>query len=251
LAQGYSRTMRKVEVASLLLFGVVFIALAVRLAPHAPQNPWLLLAAGATGYLGADFVSGLVHWAADTWGTTATPVLGKSVLRPFREHHVNQEAITHHDFVETSGNSCFVCIPAATGALFLPMGPGLEFSFFCASFLEFLVLWTLGTNQFHKWAHLKHPPVFISWLQRLHLILPPAHHAIHHTAPFNRYYCITVGWMNRPLTWMRFFPALEAIISWLTGAIPRSDDIGVQAALAVASSETTPINPAEAPRVAR
>lgn len=242
--------MRRVEVLCLIAFGVLVIALTVRVAPHAVHSPWLSLIAAGTAYLAADFLSGIVHWAADTWGKTSTPGIGQAILRSFREHHVNQGAIARHDFIETNGNSCFLCIPAAAGALLLPQSPGAELSLFCAVFTDFLVLFTFLTNQFHKWAHSERPPAPVAWLQRWHLILPPAHHARHHTPPFNRYYCITVGWLNRPLTWIRFFPALEALVHWLTGAIPRSDDIGLPAALAITQPEpasSTVLAPTKAP----
>ena len=38
--------------------------------------PTILLAAIA-GIFTADFASGLVHWAADTWGSVELPILGK------------------------------------------------------------------------------------------------------------------------------------------------------------------------------
>ena len=38
--------------------------------------PSILLAAVA-GIFTADFASGIVHWAADTWGSIELPVLGK------------------------------------------------------------------------------------------------------------------------------------------------------------------------------
>lgn len=230
LAKGYTWGIRALEISSIAAFGVMLGALAWRLAPYALHNPWLLLSAGALGYLGADFVSGFVHWMADTWGSTEMPIIGKALIRPFREHHVDQEAITRHDFVETNGNNCLISLPTLAVALLLPLGSELRLSLFTATFLGSLVLWVFGTNQFHKWSHMKQPPPVARLLQRMHLILPPEHHALHHAPPFNRYYAITAGWVNWPLYALRFYSTLEALVTWTTGALPRRDDIGERAA---------------------
>jgi hypothetical protein len=239
LAGGYTPAIRRMEIASIVAFFVVLVALACKLWPWLVRSPWLLLAALSSGYLAADVISGTVHWLADTWGRTDMPVLGKTLLRPFREHHVDPLAITRHDFIETNGNNCLVSVGPLFAVLFLPQAHDKPFNLFFAAFLGSSALWVLATNQFHKWAHMASPPPGVSTLQRLHLILPPEHHAIHHTAPFNRYYCITVGWMNWPLHVVRFFPTLELLITWATGALPRADDIGERAALEIAPTLET------------
>lgn len=219
-----------VEVLSILAFFGMLACLVARLWNPAKSSPWWVMVAALSGYLAADFCSGLVHWMGDTWGSPDVPLLGATVIRPFREHHVDQTAITRHDFVETNGANCLISLPAAAASLFLPVDCGQGLGLFAATFLGSLILWVFGTNQFHKWAHLSSPPAWISTLQRWHLILPPDHHALHHTAPFSRYYCITVGWLNWPLSKMRFFPILERLVTSLTGALPRRDEIGDRAA---------------------
>lgn len=232
LARGYTRSVRRLEVASIATFFVLMTLLAWRLWPHAQHSPWLALAAFTFGYLAADLISGMVHWLADTWGRTDMPLVGKYLLRPFREHHVDPQAITRHDFVETNGNNCMMCV-VPVGSLFaLDQGPEHSFNLFFSVFIGSCALWVFGTNQFHKWAHAPKPAAWVAWLQKMYLILPPEHHAIHHTAPYNKYYCITVGWLNRPLTAIRFFSTLELWVTWCCGALPRSDDIGERAALA-------------------
>jgi ubiquitin-conjugating enzyme E2 variant len=46
-----------------------------------------------------DFISGMLHWAADTWGKFETPIFGPGIIRSFRMHHVNPQDITKHSFV--------------------------------------------------------------------------------------------------------------------------------------------------------
>src|SRR4051794_22289729 len=191
LRQGYSQGVRRFEVASIVVYTVAMVWLAAHIGPYVATYPWLALSAFMVGFVAADFVSGFVHWAADTWGTTEWPIIGKALIRPFREHHVDQKEITRHDFVETNGNNCFISIAPAVGAALLP-----DEWFFGAAMGFALCLAILGTNQFHKWSHMDDAPAAVRLLQRANLILPPDHHAVHHSAPYARYYCITVGWLN-------------------------------------------------------
>ena len=36
------------------------------------------------GIISADFISGFVHWLCDTWGSIDMPIVGKTLIRPFR-----------------------------------------------------------------------------------------------------------------------------------------------------------------------
>jgi ubiquitin-conjugating enzyme E2 variant len=160
-----------------------------------------------------------VHWGGDTLGHEKVWFLGPHFIGPFREHHIDQKAITRHDFVETNGNTCFfACVPVVAALLLLPEreGPGL----FAGAFVAFVALFVMATNQFHKWAHMDTPPAIARVLQHSGLILRPAHHEIHHARPHDKHYCITVGWMNPVLNKVRFFRGVEWVIaqirpSWL------------------------------------
>lgn len=173
---------------------------------------WSWWFAAFFGYVGADFVSGIVHWAGDTLGDKNTPIVGRNFIVPFRQHHDDPEDIVRHDFVETNGNNCLVALPPLTWACFT--APEAEvFGLWGCSSVGFLTLFVFLTNQFHKWAHAQNPPRLARLLQRCHLALSPEHHAVHHAPPHDRYYCITVGWLDPLLTRVGFFRKAERLIA--------------------------------------
>lgn len=144
----------------------------------------------------ADFVSGLVHCAADNFGQPTTPVFGVAFIRPFRDHHKDPSDITRHDFVETNGNSCLVNLLVLIPAFYLVSGQTSVWAFLAGVFVLMFTFAIVMTNQVHKWAHMQVPPLAVARMQRAGLILSPANHQVHHTIPFDKNYCITTGWMN-------------------------------------------------------
>jgi len=174
---------------------------------------WLALPGALAGLVFGDFVTGLVHWAADTYCEESTPVIGRSLVKPFRVHHVRPQEICEHGIVETVGNTCILGAPLL--ALFLALaaygqtGAAAAFALFAAAATVGV---TVATNQFHKWAHHRRPPRPVRLLQRARIILTPEHHRTHHTAPFESSYAITNGWLNPLLNRTRFFRRLEAAL---------------------------------------
>ena len=69
---------------------------------------WLLPILAVLAYLAADFFSGFVHFLADNFGSSETPIIGPNFVGAFREHHVDPKGITTHDFIDTNGNNCLV-----------------------------------------------------------------------------------------------------------------------------------------------
>lgn len=238
LEAGYTAGHRAYEIGGMLLTTSGCIWLCVRLAKCQPLSGWWVPLAAFIGILLADFCSGLFHWAFDTWGNLDTPVFGRLAIRTFRHHHVDQKAMLKHDFIETNGHNIALASLWTYGGLysFTPETASLGDVFFgmvCVSATIFVSI----TSQIHKWAHMDVAPPFIRLLQRTYVILSPEHHSAHHVAPYSRNYCITVGWLNGPLRFIRFFETLERIISALTGAIPREDDLGKKAAEAAREEE--------------
>src|SRR4029453_18379525 len=202
----YGRGHRALEIASIAFaFGsLAWIAYRIAAATHGAGD-WIGIALAAVfGYIVSDFLSGVVHWAGDTVGDESTPIFGPNFVRPFRFHHVDPEAIPRTDFVETNGNNCIVAAPVLMLVLFLLPGE-TGVLFYACVVIAATALFVFCTNQFHKWAHMKKPAPWVPLLQRAGLILSPEHHVVHHTAPRDKYYCITVGWMNPLLDKVRFF----------------------------------------------
>jgi ubiquitin-conjugating enzyme E2 variant len=167
----------------------------------------------------ADWISGMVHWYFDTWGTINTPLLG-SFIRSFREHHLDAREICNHDFVETNADSTVgsvLLLPVIIYSIPNEMW-GLQSVLIWASLL------TGFTNEFHKWSHERRPTGIIKFLQATHLVLPCKHHHVHHTSPHDEYYCITNGWLNPVLSRIDYWRRLETFITKVTGAVPREDD---------------------------
>ena len=211
----YSYGHRVMEIASITaVFSMLlwFTWRCALVAAHTGPWGWLALASiGLLGYVGADIVSGLVHWAGDTIGDTSVPFLGKHYIGPFREHHSDPKAITRHDFIETNGNNCIV-VAFPLGLALWATPRTLDWQFVGCSVVCAMALFTVGTNQFHKWAHDDHVPAPVRVLQQMGLILSPTHHDIHHAMPHDKHYCITAGWMNPLLDKVRFFRGLEALV---------------------------------------
>ena len=215
-----TRTHRAVEIGAIVVFGLLVAFLCARLMMAAKSSQlWLIAIAALVGYVGADFVSGIVHWIFDTWGSVDTPVLGSNFIGPFRDHHRDPRSITSHGFIETNGNSCVAAAPILGGACLIPLdtAPGV----FATMFLLVMGLGLFATNQFHKWAHVDDPGRLIGCLQRWHLILPREHHGVHHAAPHETHYCITTGWMNGVLHAGHLRRA-EWVVRAITGAQPRA-----------------------------
>jgi ubiquitin-conjugating enzyme E2 variant len=224
LASPYGRGHRALEIASIaFVFAALgWVALRVAGAVHGPGD-WLRVACAAVaGYLISDFISGFVHWAGDTVGDETTPVFGPNFVRPFRYHHVDPKDITRHDFVETNGNNCIVAAPVL--ALVLIAMPRTTGALFYTCLVTACTTWAVFcTNQFHKWAHTDAPAPWVRALQRAGLILSPEHHAIHHASPQDKYYCITVGWMNPLLERISFFRLCEAAVARVMPGALRPD----------------------------
>ena len=213
----FARAFTRREQFIALAAQAVFVAMASILAWRVAQGTmrgghlWWLPIAAFAGVVLADFVSGLVHFLADNFCEPDSPIIGPSFVRPFREHHDDPMSITRHGFLETNNGNTLVTLPVLVPVSLAPLEESATGTMAGALTLAFLVaIWL--TNQIHKWAHMPDPPRVVRLLQRSRLILANGHHDVHHTSPFDTYYCITVGLWNPLLERVGFFPWLERAI---------------------------------------
>jgi hypothetical protein len=201
---------------------VLLLAVTARVSHQLDRLQWWIPVSLLLGVVVADFASGLVHWAADTWGRADMPMIGRRVLLPFRVHHVNPDDILRRSFLDANGDVAAVTVPALIGLLFVPVDneAGQMVSVAGAGCCAVGML----TNQIHQWAHRPSPPRCVRVLQALGLVLRPGDHVRHHASPFHLHYCITTGWCNPLLEATGFFRRLETAVTALTGIRPREDE---------------------------
>lgn len=221
---------RTIEILCLAAAALLLVGQAYRLAAGVGLTwwaPFVIVAAGVT----ADLLSGVVHWAADTWGRETLPVLGRRFLRPFRVHHINPHDFLRRDFIDCNGDVAMLVLPILAGSMQIPLGsPSADAA---ATFLWSFAAWMLPTNQVHQWAHMPEPPRLVAWLQRRGVLLSREAHHEHHVCPYVVNYCIATGWCNRWLTAHHVFPRLERAIARVTGLLPRADEDAFVARLRV------------------
>ncbi|XP_026718125.1 transmembrane protein 189 [Athene cunicularia] len=172
------------------------------------------------GVITADFLSGLFHWGADTWGSVELPIVGK-VSCP-----CNQSPAPELSSAERHGVLLVKCHvytwPRYTSCFAEALYETCPWECYVFALIIFITM----TNQIHKWSHTYFGlPRWVIFLQDWHVILPRKHHRIHHVSPHETYFCITTGWLNYPLEKIRFWRCLENIIQAVTGEKPRADDM--------------------------
>jgi plasmanylethanolamine desaturase len=180
-----------------------------------PSILWFLPAIGFLAIVGADFVSGMVHWACDTYGTTQTTFVGPKFIKPFREHHDDPKAMTKHDFIEANCDNCFTTLAVLTPTYWSlddTMGTAeVVFGLYMVVFTFFVLMTSIA----HGWAHSDQVSEIIRFMQRKRLFVSPTHHARHHVSPHLDHYCITTGWLNPVLDRIQFFRKCEWVIGLL------------------------------------
>jgi len=163
-----------------------------------------------------DFVSGLVHWAEDTFWTEETPVIGNWIVAPNVLHHHDGGAFMRNNWLQSSWDLL------AAGALIL----GLAWLSNLLSWQVWLfVIVATNANQIHKWSHVSsgRVPAGIRLLQKLYVLQSSTHHLAHHRGEKNTRYCVITPFLNPVLDNAGFWRALEELLVPAQAAPRRAD----------------------------
>lgn len=187
--------------------------------------PWwgaaLALLAGA--YL-ADLVSGLLHWAFDTWFDESIPFVRRMVLQ-VREHHIYPQRIFDIHFTHDAGTlswiSLILAAPIAAWAILDASSPLPVYAVLALSSFSPLLVFMLET---HKCGHRSRNPLAVRLLQTSGLLLSASHHMRHHSGNHDVNYCIVNGWADRTLGRLGLFRGLEWLVARLAGGVPQEND---------------------------
>lgn len=174
------------------------------------------------GLFVADFISGVVHWATDTWFTELS---GGRVIAIAREHHLYPQHIVDYgflDYVAYSSLPTFLMFaPILLPCLFLGLN---HFVFDLVVLSTFVCAVMIFGTYAHRMGHRKARwPVVIA-LQRANLLMNPQHHMVHHRDNHDTRYCVINGWANYVCDAVGFWRFAENAIYRLTGLVPRAHD---------------------------
>jgi plasmanylethanolamine desaturase len=213
------------QTASVLIFVGINLQLGYYLvlqAPHGMQIAWLIPTV-FLAWLSADWVSGWVHWLADTYGTEHTFILGPLFVESFRRHHLYPQEIVGHKFLQAHADSCLISLLVLVPARSLLIGSEHLLPWLVSWYAMSLSLFVLMTTQIHQWAHSKNPPNYVLFLQKKGFILSSEEHAKHHKPPYRQAYCITCGWFNPWLDRYRVYDRMGTLLKWALSLTPHDD----------------------------
>jgi plasmanylethanolamine desaturase len=209
--------MRWIESLGILTFLALALSAVHAIGAGAPVQALALgLAALPVAYFCADFLTGIIHWICDSFGSATTPVWGPLLVGPFRRHHAAPRDITRISLAENLGASAIA--GAAVMWLWSPEptpDAGLATLFFMHLKL-WVVVFAVLSNLLHRWSHWppEKKPRWMVVLQRWHLILNTQEHLTHHHKPHRVNYCILCGWAN-PLSNRVPWQRLEKVLARL------------------------------------
>jgi hypothetical protein len=162
----------------------------------------------------ADLLTGIVHWWEDAYGLPTWPVVGRLVIDPNIDHHLEPNAMGAMTGL-VSRNYQAALLAAVTVA---------------AAWLVGLACWQLvvvaglasAGNEVHLGAHRPdRSGALVRLLHDMALVQTPQHHARHHRPPFDSHFCTLTNLVNPLLERAGAWRRLELAIAVGFGVIPK------------------------------
>ncbi|MBD3770717.1 MAG: hypothetical protein IE925_11265 [Rhodobacterales bacterium] len=163
----------------------------------------------------ADFISGVIHWLEDRYGNPKWPVIGHTI-RENQQHHFTPRSFLNGTLWTRNREVL------AIGIAFLAAFWAFDL---LNAFTVSAVIFGVMSNEVHASAH-RSPQEngrLITALQKTGLLQSHRHHAAHHRKGKDTHFCVLTNHVNPVLEGVRFFQALEAIVTRVTGIRPRPD----------------------------
>ena len=166
--------------------------------------------------LAADFGSGLLHWLEDGYGYSHWPITGEWITAPNILHHQAPNAFTENSWLRSA------TVLLVLGVVLI--GVAWLIGMLTWQFLLFVAI-GINANEIHKWNHLprRKRGKLVAALQDAHLLQSAKHHGKHHVGSKDTHYCVVTNLVNPVLDKLRFWRALEALVSTLLGVEKRED----------------------------
>lgn len=175
----------------------------------------ILFVAGwiAGAYLIADFITGVIHWAEDTWTAPGrSAFLDKWIVLDNLEHHRRPGSIRGGDYWTTNKPSLYL-----TAAI----GLALAVCDVRAWQVYLVLAFASQGNQIHKWAHSADRPWLVARLQDVGIMQSRRHHGRHHSHPYAVHFCAMTDYLNPILDAAGFWRWLESLVVTLGGTRTR------------------------------
>ena len=156
----------------------------------------------------ADMLTGLVHWAEDTYGDPNWKFMGigKHVVWPNLIHHKYPREMIKGTWLDR----------VWTSVVFIVILTAIVWAFGGLTIEVAAVFWiAVWGNEFHCWTH-RSPQEngkFITFLQKIYILQAPKQHAKHHFSPYDTNFCVMFSFVNPILQFLRFWKILEGTLS--------------------------------------